>query len=84
MEVIYTRMAEVCIKMKKYPDAMLHYHAALSVNPTLERAVLGIAALEKLLRRLGDDSEEDELGSEEDSLQDLEDSYDDDDFDSFL
>ena len=83
MELIYTRMAEVSIKMKKYPDAMIQFSAALNINPTLDRAVQGMALLEKLLSRMEDD-DEDHLGSEEDSLQDLEDSYDDDDFDSFL
>ena len=76
-ETVHTKLAAVCAMGPKhqYQEALSHYHPALSLAPGCEAAKVGLERLEKLMRGLDPDAEEEDdaevsedVGSEYDDI----------------
>lgn len=75
VEHIQVKLGDIAMLSNNPAEAMIHYHAALQVNPHFQPAIDGLEVIEKQLHRLKADSEEeDEMLSE--SGSELEDSFD--------
>ena len=75
VEHIHTKLGDIAVLSNSLAEAMMHYNAALQINPHFQQAIDGLEVLEKQLNRLkADDSDDEDLlsgsGSElDDSLE---------------
>ncbi|KAL6044789.1 hypothetical protein QOT17_023132 [Balamuthia mandrillaris] len=59
-EMLHTRLADLYTMLERYDDAMDQYQKALLLNPLCEPAKIGSERLEKLMRGIDPDEEEEE------------------------
>eukprot|EP00743_Colponemidia_sp_Colp-15_P006649 GILK01007168.1.p1 GENE.GILK01007168.1~~GILK01007168.1.p1 ORF type:complete len:544 (-),score=85.06 GILK01007168.1:173-1747(-) len=72
-DFMHTKLADVLTMNSNYSEALQHYHTALSLNPNYAAAKRGLDRLEKLLRGVDPDAEEE---NEENDEGEAEDSFD--------
>mmetsp|Transcript_35883 Transcript_35883/g.83338 ORF Transcript_35883/g.83338 Transcript_35883/m.83338 type:complete len:167 (-) Transcript_35883:95-595(-) len=71
---VHTALADALVHDKDYTEALRHYHLALSIDPSLEAAKLGVDRVDKLLKGIDPDEEEDDEaleGAQDDSFDDF-------------
>jgi len=52
---------------KKFEEALTHYHAALALNKNFEQAQVGLERLQKVIKGIDPDAEEEEEGDDEEA-----------------
>lgn len=59
-EMVRTELAGLLVTEKKYTEALMHYHAALSMNKNYEQAQVGLDRLQKVMKGIDPDAEDEE------------------------
>ncbi|GAQ88945.1 hypothetical protein KFL_004720040 [Klebsormidium nitens] len=66
---VHSRLAGVLMAQRKHSEALSHFQIALAMNPRSKEAQAGLARLEKLMKGLDPDAEEDELEEEDEGQE---------------
>ena len=59
-DFLHTKIAQVYTHNEQYDEALKFYHTAMSINPNSTHAAAGLERLEKLMRGVDPDADEDE------------------------
>jgi|MDSY01.2.fsa_nt_gb tetratricopeptide (TPR) repeat protein len=64
-DFLHTKLADVLTANGQHSDALAYYHTAMSLNPSNAQAKAGLDRLEKLMRGVDPDQDENSQGEEE-------------------
>lgn len=67
---VQCELGELLSKMQKYQEALPHFHTVLAAQPKHERAKRGLDRLQKLIKGLDPDAEEEDEEVDEDGVED--------------